>query len=214
MSYVPVGTNLSGYTPPNTLASPRPWLAPQAAQPPSSASRLLGLAGPVSAAAGIGLGVYQSLASGLRGVPLQAGIARNLVETALWSIPGVNAVFGIGALVSALMGSTLSEYQRREAIENPGYLGPPLDLADALSAWAGANPSQLAEFGRLSDARAAARLGERVAFDPRTGAGQSLRTVRTESDPGRVPEVRRVEALQSVRFTGLPSIFSRRTRMN
>lgn len=152
--------------------------------------------------------------AGLRGSALQAPIFRSTVLGLATALPGLNLIGGIAALAKLAIGETLPEFQRREAVENPAYLGtyPNLSALDRLIA---ENPEDWARIQRnwaaVEAQNEARRLRSRVGIDPRTGAGVSYQALERELNvEQRLQEIRRVDAAQRVRFLGVPSIFTRR----
>jgi len=157
----------------------------------------------LGAAVTFGLDVSRAVRAGVRNVPLQASIARSGVGAVLGAIPGVNLLYGLSAILSPLIGrNSLENYQRAELRENPGLYSAGGDLSELNQLFID-NPEWGDELSRQLSARQAG-------VDPRTGAGISRETLLRESSPERIAEVRRAEALQSLPFSGFPSIFTRR----
>lgn len=193
------------------VRAPTPVPAPTGG---TGVSGMFSILGPLLAVGGFGLSLAAIAQSGVRGVPAQAAGARAGFSAIVSFFPGLNLVFGLTQLASALgFGGTVGEFRRTQNIESPS---PPTGLqapgaGAQLDALIAADPDFQRRLRESGERLREQRLSRLISFDPRTGAGQSARTRAIEEDPDRQLRVLRAQAKQRVRFVGVPSIFTRRT---
>lgn len=142
----------------------------------------------ITGLANIVTGSMAARRAGLRGVPLQAARARTIVLGAVSAIPGVGLLSVVEPIVRALgLKPTLPEFQLREVIENPDYI----------------RGSARIELLQQQNVRSIqARQAAERAFAERLAAAEAAAAKQRR-------ELIAARKAQSVRFAGVPGIFTR-----
>jgi hypothetical protein len=140
-------------------------------------------------------------AAGVSGAAFHSNVVTNLIFNALSAVPGVNLLSAGAQLVGNLIGSeeNLREFQRRELIENPDYLrGPPGPFRD----------STILELQQRQNVRS---IRAREAANTESAFLSERRAIAESQERERI---QKALFSQRVPFSGIPSIFTRRARIN